>query len=75
MDKGRRNFGCGSIRSVYGSDYKKCSDLKTVDEIAAAIKDARITPKTIAIVLHNGVFDLTLLTELLESAGHVGILR
>jgi len=74
MDKGRRNFGCGSIRSVYGSDYKKCSDLKTVDEIAAAIKDARITPKTIVIVWHNGVFDLTLLTELLESAGHVGIL-
>jgi len=74
MDKGRRNFGRGSVRSVYGSGYKKCSDLKTVDEIAAAIKDARITPETIVIVWHNGVFDLTLLTELLESAGHVGIL-
>ncbi|KAF9760927.1 hypothetical protein IL306_004055 [Fusarium sp. DS 682] len=46
----------------------------TVDEIASAIIEAGITPKTLVLVWHQSCTDLQLLRQLLEGGGHYNIL-
>jgi hypothetical protein len=75
MDQAERQVSFQSLRKVYGSrDQEKCSGKKTAREIAEMLKNAGVTQKSIILVWHTGPFDLTLLRELLESAGYRDVL-
>lgn len=59
---------------VYGAPQRPGSTVLDVNEIAVQLKEAGITPSTVFLVWHTGRIDMNLLRELLESAGHYGIL-
>jgi hypothetical protein len=75
-DFNREHLGIqlATLTHVYGaSDRRKCSRVKTADEIAEMIIKSGITPKSIILTWHLGTMDLDLLRELLESAGNFNI--
>ncbi|RSL47682.1 hypothetical protein CEP53_009844 [Fusarium sp. AF-6] len=64
-----------SLRKVYGSTgQERCSGKKTAREIAETLQRAGVTQTSIILVWHTSTFDLTILRELLESAGYRDIL-
>lgn len=64
-----------SLRKVYGSSgQERCPGKKTAREIAETLQKAGVTPTSIILVWHLNTFDLTILRELLDSAGYRNIL-
>ncbi|KAF4471029.1 zinc finger 76 (expressed in testis) [Fusarium albosuccineum] len=60
---------------IYGpGGQEKCSGKETAREIAETLQKAGVTQTSIILVWHVNTFDLTILKELLESAGYRHIL-
>ena len=70
-----QRVGEAKAKRVYSSNSQESNaDLLTADETASKIKAAGITSNTVILVWGANRFDLAVLRQYLESAGHYGIL-
>lgn len=61
-------------QALFGPSRKGKIGYMNVHEISCSLRKAQINEDTIFLVYHTGYFDLTLLRELLQTAGYYGIL-
>jgi len=61
-------------QTVYSPSHVQSTGRMNADQIALKLREAGITQDTVFLVYHQGKTDLSLLKDLLESAGHYDVL-